>query len=85
MEALLKDVADLIHMEAVMYVLLLTMPMDKEWVKMKAVRKPLLAPLLPRSPPLLTLSPFWPLWLVSTEPGQAFCRDYALLRSARRH
>jgi hypothetical protein len=37
-DAMVKEVTDLITMESVMYVLLLTMPMDKEWVKMKAVR-----------------------------------------------
>lgn len=31
-------VADLIMMEALMYALLLTMPIGKEWLKMKTVR-----------------------------------------------
>jgi hypothetical protein len=38
MEAMLKEVDDLITMEAVLYMLLLTSPIGKEWFAMKAVR-----------------------------------------------
>ena len=77
----MKEIEDLITMESVMYIFLLTTPIGKEWVSMKAVS--FFAQSFGLSVVPLT---FVPTHLANDpDADQAVCRDHALLHKSFGH